>query len=44
VFGVRNSLIGNYVRHAPGTAPDGCVQATAFHTLDFGFVLEPAQA
>jgi hydroxyquinol 1,2-dioxygenase len=44
VFGVRSSLIGDYVRHDAGTAPDGSVQAAPFHTLDFGFVLEPAQA
>jgi len=43
VFGVRNSLIGDFVNHAPGIAPDGTHQQNAFHTLDFGFdfVLEP---
>ena len=44
VFGVRSSLIGDYVRHAPGAAPDGAVQATPFHTLDFSFVLEAAKS
>ena len=39
VFGVRSSLIGDYVRHAPGTAPDGSVVHTAFFTLDQTFVL-----
>ena len=42
VFGVRSSLIGNFVSHADGVAPDGSVQAKPFHTLDFEFVLEPA--
>jgi len=41
VFGVRSSLIGNFVSHPPGVAPDGSVQQHAFHTLDFDFVLEP---
>jgi hydroxyquinol 1,2-dioxygenase len=39
VFGVRSSLIGDYVQHAPGTAPDGSVVATPFFTLDQTFVL-----
>jgi hydroxyquinol 1,2-dioxygenase len=43
VFGVRSSLIGNFVSHAPGIAPDGTPQQNAFHTLDFNFVLEPKQ-
>lgn len=41
VFGVRSSLIGNFVSHAAGLAPDGTLQEHAFHTLDFDFVLEP---
>lgn len=41
VFGVRSSLIGDFVSHAAGVAPDGTVQATPFHTLKFDFVLEP---
>ena len=39
VFGVRSSLIGDYVAHAPGIAPDGSVVETAFFTLDQTFVL-----
>ena len=39
VFGVRSSLIGDYVEHAPGIAPDGSVVETAFFTLDQVFVL-----
>jgi len=42
VFGVRSSLVGNYVEHAPGTAPDGSVVATPFFTLDQTFVLPRA--
>ncbi|WP_431273975.1 intradiol ring-cleavage dioxygenase [Variovorax ureilyticus] len=41
VFGVRNSLIGNFASHPGGVAPDGSAQAGRFHTLDFEFVLEP---
>ncbi len=41
VFGVRSSLIGDFQRHEPGTAPDGSRQEKAFHTLSFGFVLQP---
>ena len=44
VFGVRSSLIGDFQRHADGTAPDGSSKATPFHTLRFDFVLEPAIA
>lgn len=41
VFGVRSSLIGDFQRHGPGTAPDGSQQKKAFHTLAFDFVLQP---
>jgi hydroxyquinol 1,2-dioxygenase len=39
VFGVRSSLVGDYVEHAPGKAPDGSVIASVFYTLDQAFVL-----
>ncbi|MDP3083336.1 MAG: intradiol ring-cleavage dioxygenase [Rubrivivax sp.] len=39
VFGVRQSLIQDWVRHEPGPAPDGSVSPVPFHTLDFDFVL-----
>ena len=39
VFGVRSSLVGDYVEHRPGTAPDGSVVETAFFTLAHTFVL-----
>jgi hydroxyquinol 1,2-dioxygenase len=41
VFGVRSSLVANWVRHPAGPTPDGQVLATPFHTLDFDFVLNP---
>jgi len=42
VFGVRSSLVGDYVEHPPGEAPDGTVMATPFFTLDQVFVLAAA--
>jgi hydroxyquinol 1,2-dioxygenase len=39
VFGVRRSLVADWVRHAPGPAPDGQLSAVPFTTLDFAFVL-----
>ena len=44
VFGVRSSLIAEWVRHAPGTAPDGTRLDVPYYTLDFDFVLNPAPA
>jgi hydroxyquinol 1,2-dioxygenase len=41
VFGVRSSLIGNFVPHDAGTAPDGGKLATPLFTLDQDFVLAP---
>ena len=43
VFGVRSSLVANWVEHAPGTAPDGSTSAVPFTTLDFEFVLNKAR-
>lgn len=43
VFGVRSSLIADWVPHGPGGAPDGTTMATPFYTLDFDFVLNPAR-
>ena len=42
VFGVRSSLIGDYVRHNGGTAPDGAKIDGPFYTLSHDFVLAPA--
>jgi len=39
VFGVRASLVGQFVRHEAGKAPDGSRIATPFHTLAFDFVV-----
>jgi hydroxyquinol 1,2-dioxygenase len=39
VFGVRSSLVADWVRHAPGLAPDGQTSAVPFTTLEFAFVL-----
>lgn len=39
VFGVRRSLVADWVRHAPGPTPDGHTSAVPFTTLDFAFVL-----
>src|SRR5262245_43344341 len=41
VFGVRSSLIAEWIRHEGGKAPDGTQMDTAFYTLDFDFVLNP---
>ncbi len=41
VFGVRDSLIVDYTRHAAGTAPDGRAMATPFHTAGYDFKLVP---
>jgi hydroxyquinol 1,2-dioxygenase len=42
VFGVRSSLIGDFVQQAPGTAPDGSVMSQPFYTLSQDFVLAKA--
>jgi hydroxyquinol 1,2-dioxygenase len=42
VFGVRSSLVGDYVEHPPGTAPDGSRVDMTFFTLDQLFVLARA--
>ena len=39
VFGVRSSCIGSYIRHEPGTAPDGSLVVSGFYTLDYTFRL-----
>ncbi len=40
VFGVRSSLISDYVAHAAGTGPQARAIAGPYYTLDFAFVLE----
>jgi len=39
VFGVRSSLVADWVRHEAGTAPDGRVMDEPFYTLHYDFVL-----
>jgi hydroxyquinol 1,2-dioxygenase len=39
VFGVKSSLITPFVRHEPGTAPDGSTRAEPFYTAEYDFVL-----
>jgi hydroxyquinol 1,2-dioxygenase len=41
VFGVRRSLVAEWVRHPAGPGPDGSLVAMPFYTLDFDFVLNP---
>ena len=40
VFGVRSSLVADWVQHHGGPTPDGAHSALTFYTLDFDFVLE----
>ena len=42
VFGVRPSLIADFVHQQPGTAPDGKAMDRDFFTLDYDFVMVPA--
>ena len=41
VFGVRDSLVVHYEKHAPGTAPDGRVLAQPFYSTSYDFRLAP---
>lgn len=43
VFGVRSSLIAEWVEHPAGIAPDGTICEEAFYTLEFDFVLNTAR-
>jgi hydroxyquinol 1,2-dioxygenase len=43
VFGVRSSLIADWVRHERCRTPDGLDSEAPFYTLDFDFVLNPAR-
>jgi hydroxyquinol 1,2-dioxygenase len=44
VFGVRSTLISDWLRHEAGTAPDGSTSAQAFYTLAYDFVLNPQRS
>lgn len=39
VFGVRPSLIADFIRQQPGNAPDGKVMKDDFYTLNYDFVM-----
>ena len=43
VFGVRSTLISDWVRHEAGTAPDGTPMDRQFYTLQYDFVLNPTK-
>jgi hydroxyquinol 1,2-dioxygenase len=42
VFGVRDSLIVHFDKHAAGTAPDGRAMSTPWHSTQYDFTLAPA--
>ncbi len=41
VFGVKDSLVVDFVRHPPGPTPDGGASGVEFSTASFDFVLAP---
>jgi hydroxyquinol 1,2-dioxygenase len=41
VFGVRKTLIADWIRHQAGETPDGTSSPVPFYTLEFDFVLNP---
>jgi hydroxyquinol 1,2-dioxygenase len=41
VFGVKESLVTTFERHAPGEAPDGRTMERPFHTITYDFVMNP---
>ena len=44
VFGVKESLVAQYDRHEPGTAPDGTKMDTPYYTCRYDFRLRPARS
>jgi hydroxyquinol 1,2-dioxygenase len=42
VFGVKNSLITDFVPHEAGTAPDGTAMDGPYYTMNYDFVLVPS--
>lgn len=40
VFGVKSSLIADFVRHEPGEAPDGTMLDVPYYTVEYDFGLE----
>jgi hydroxyquinol 1,2-dioxygenase len=43
VFGVRSTLVADWIRHDPGIAPDGRRIEVPWYTLDYDFILNRAQ-
>jgi hydroxyquinol 1,2-dioxygenase len=43
VFGVKESLITEFVRHEPGAAPDGTGMNVPYYTARYDFVLTPSE-
>ena len=43
VFGVRSTLISDWIHLDKGIAPDGTLMACSFHTLNYDFVLNPVK-
>jgi hydroxyquinol 1,2-dioxygenase len=43
VFGVRSSLITEWVKHDSGAAPDGSKTTAPFYSLNYDFVLNPEE-
>jgi hydroxyquinol 1,2-dioxygenase len=41
VFGVKRSLVADFVQHQPGVAPDGTYVDELFRTLEWAFTLVP---
>jgi hydroxyquinol 1,2-dioxygenase len=42
VFGMKESLVAQFDRHAPGVGPHGETMDTAFYTVTYDFRLRPA--
>jgi len=43
VFGMKESLVVDFKRHEPGTAPDGTRMSTPYYTAQYDFRLRPAE-
>jgi hydroxyquinol 1,2-dioxygenase len=44
VFGVKTSLVTEFVSHDPGTAPDGRHMHSPYHTMSYDLILEREQS
>ena len=43
VFGVKNSLVAEFERHEPGSAPDGKRMDKPYYTVRYDFGLVPSK-